>query len=170
MRVEAFAPAKVNLYLQITGRRADGYHLVDSLVAFAAVGDRVIAEPAADFSLEVSGPEAEGLTGAADDNLVLRAARLFGEHHGITSGAALHLEKCLPVAAGIGGGSSDAAATLRALRRLWRVGVDDPTLQTLAARLGADVPACISGGAVWVGGVGERIERAGALPDAGILL
>jgi 4-diphosphocytidyl-2-C-methyl-D-erythritol kinase len=170
MRVEAFAPAKVNLYLQITGRRADGYHLVDSLVAFADVGDRVIAEPATDFSLEISGPGAAGLTGASDDNLVLRAARLFAEHHGITSRAALHLEKCLPVAAGIGGGSSDAAATLRALRRLWRVGVDDPTLQTLAARVGADVPACISGGTVWVGGVGERIERAVALPDAGILL
>jgi 4-diphosphocytidyl-2-C-methyl-D-erythritol kinase len=170
MRVEAFAPAKVNLYLQITGRRVDGYHFVDSLVAFADVGDRVIAEPAEDFSLEVSGPEAGGLTDASDDNLVLRAARLLAAHLGSAAGAALRLEKRLPVAAGIGGGSSDAAAALRALRQLWRVPVDDSALRTLAARLGADVPACISGRAVWVGGVGERIEPAAALPDAGILL
>jgi 4-diphosphocytidyl-2-C-methyl-D-erythritol kinase len=170
MRVEAFAPAKVNLYLLITGRRADGYHLVDSLVAFVDVGDRVIAEPATEFSLEVSGPEAEGLTRPTEENLVLRAARRFAEHSGIACGAALRLEKRLPVAAGIGGGSSVAAATLRALRRLWRLAVDDATLRTLAAGLGADVPACISGGAVWVGGIGERVEPAAALPEAGILL
>ena len=170
MRVEAFAPAKVNLYLQITGRRADGYHLVDSLVAFADVGDRVIAEPAEDLSLAVIGPEAGGLTSASDDNLVLQAARLFAAHMGITTGAALRLKKHLPIAAGIGGGSSDAAATLRALRRLWQVSVDDAAMQTLALRLGADVPACISGRAVWVAGIGERVEPAADLPDAGLLL
>lgn len=170
MRIEAFAPAKVNLYLQVTGRRADGYHLVDSLVAFADIGDRVIAEPTEDFSLQVNGPEAGSLASAGDDNLVLRAARLFAVHVGIAAGAALRLEKHLPVAAGIGGGSSDAAATLRALRQLWRVPVDNAALQTLAARIGADVPACISGRAAWVGGIGERIEPAADLPGAGILL
>jgi 4-diphosphocytidyl-2-C-methyl-D-erythritol kinase len=169
MRVRAFAPAKVNLYLHVIGRRADGYHLLDSLVAFADVGDCIVAEEATDFSLEVSGPEAGALTAAGEDNLVLRAARLLAAHTGISTGAALHLEKRLPVAAGIGGGSSDAAATMRALRDLWRIAVDDATLRALAAGLGADVPACISGCAVWVGGIGERIELAVALPKAGIL-
>ena len=110
MRVKAFAPAKVNLYLHVTGRRADGYHLLDSLVAFADVGDCIVAKEATDFSLEVSGPEAAALTAAGEDNLVLRAARLLAAHTGISTGAALHLEKRLRVAAGIGGGSSDAAA------------------------------------------------------------
>jgi 4-diphosphocytidyl-2-C-methyl-D-erythritol kinase len=169
MRVTAFAPAKVNLYLHVTGRRADGYHLLDSLIAFADVGDCIVAERAADFSLEVSGPEAGALVGAGKDNLVLRAARLLAAHTGIRTGAALHLEKYLPVAAGIGGGSSDAAATMRALRDLWRIAVNDATLRTLAAGLGADIPACIGGRAVWVGGIGERIEPAVTLPNAGIL-
>jgi 4-diphosphocytidyl-2-C-methyl-D-erythritol kinase len=169
MRVTAFAPAKVNLYLHVTGRRADGYHLLDSLIAFADVGDCIVAERAADFSLEVSGPEAEALVGAGKDNLVLRAARLLAAHAGIRTGAAFHLKKYLPVAAGVGGGSSDAAATMRALRDLWRIAVDDATLRTLAAGLGADIPACISGCAVWVGGIGERIEPAVRLPNAGIL-
>src|SRR5215469_8902228 len=132
MQIEAFAPAKVNLYLHITGRRADGYHLVDSLVAFADIGDRVIAEPADGFSLAVNGPEASGLASAGNDNLVLRAARLLAAHLRIAGGAKLRLEKHLPVAAGIGGGSSDAAATLRVLQRLWRVVVDDAKLQALA--------------------------------------
>jgi len=170
MQIEAFAPAKVNLYLHITGRRADGYHLVDSLVAFADIGDRVIAEPADGFSLAVNGPEASGLASAGNDNLVLRAARLLAAHLRIAGGAKLRLEKHLPVAAGIGGGSSDAAATLRVLQRLWRVVVDDAKLQALAVGLGADVPACMGGRAVWVGGIGEWIEPAAALPNAGILL
>jgi 4-diphosphocytidyl-2-C-methyl-D-erythritol kinase len=170
MGITAFAPAKINLYLHVTGRRADGFHLLDSLVAFADVGDRVTAEPAAGFSLEVSGPEAGSLAGTATDNLVLRAAHVIAAQVGSTAGAALRLEKHLPVAAGIGGGSSDAAATLRALKRLWQVSVDDAAMQMLAARLGADVPACITGRTVWVGGIGEQIKPAAALPNAGILL
>ena len=170
MPVAAFAPAKVNLYLHVTGRRTDGYHLLDSLVAFADIGDHITAEPAAAFSLEVSGPAAGSLPLAGEDNLVLRAARLLAAQTGITIGAALRLEKNLPVAAGIGGGSSDAAAVLLALRRLWRVSIDDLTLRALAAGLGADVPACISRRPVWVAGIGERIEPAAALPRAGILL
>ncbi|MGB9646601.1 MAG: 4-(cytidine 5'-diphospho)-2-C-methyl-D-erythritol kinase, partial [Stellaceae bacterium] len=110
MAVTAFAPAKVNLYLHVTARRDDGYHELDSLVAFADVGDRLTAEPAASRSLAVQGPEAADLAAVGDDNLVLRAARLLAERAGITAGAALHLDKHLPVAAGIGGGSSDCAA------------------------------------------------------------
>lgn len=170
MAVAAFAPAKVNLYLHVTGRRDDGYHLLDSLVAFVDIGDRLRVEPAAALSLVVDGPEAGGLVSVGDDNLVLRAARLLADRAGITAGAALHLDKHLPVAAGIGGGSSDAAAALLALKRLWRISLEDEALYALAAKLGADIPACLYGRAVWVGGIGERLESAGPLPDAGILL
>src|ERR1700674_2932991 len=113
-----FAPAKINLYLHVVGRRADGYHLLDSLVAFADIGDRVGVAPAESLSLAVSGPEAGAIAGLGDDNLVMRAARLFASQAmakvpGATPfGAALYLEKNLPAASGIGGGSSDAAASL----------------------------------------------------------
>jgi 4-diphosphocytidyl-2-C-methyl-D-erythritol kinase len=170
MAVTAFAPAKVNLYLHITGRRDDGYHLLDSLVAFVDIGDRLRAESAASLSLAVDGPEAADLAAVGDGNLVLRAARLLADRAGITAGAALHMEKHLPVAAGIGGGSSDAAAALLALTRLWRISLDDGALRALGARLGADIPACLYRRAVWVGGIGERLEPAGPLPEAGILL
>ena len=170
MAVAAFAPAKVNLYLHVTGRRGDGYHLLDSLVAFVDIGDRLTAEPAASLSLTVDGPEAADLAAAGDDNLVLQAARLLADRAGITAGAALYLDKHLPVAAGLGGGSSDAAAALLALKRLWWLSLDDETLCALGARLGADVPACLYRRAVWVGGIGERLEPAGPLPEAGILL
>jgi 4-diphosphocytidyl-2-C-methyl-D-erythritol kinase len=168
--VTTFAPAKVNLYLHVTGRRADSYHLIDSLVAFADIGDRVVARPAPALSLEVGGPEAASLAGEGEANLVLRAARLLADHTGIAAGAALRLEKHLPVAAGIGGGSSDAAAALRALCTLWRVAIDDQSLSRLGAQLGADVPVCLHARAAWVGGIGERIKLASPLPDAGILL
>ena len=170
MPVTAFAPAKVNLYLHVTGRRPDGYHLLDSLVAFADIGDRVTAEPAEHLSLTMSGPEAGCLGSLGHDNIVLRAGRLLACHFGIGAGAALHLEKNLPVAAGIGGGSSDAAAALRALTELWKLRIEDATLRALAARLGADVPACVSGRAAWVTGIGEQVALAAALPKAGILL
>jgi 4-diphosphocytidyl-2-C-methyl-D-erythritol kinase len=168
--VAAFAAAKVNLYLHVVGRRADGYHLLDSLVAFPDIGDRLTAEPSPILSLEISGPEAAGLAAAGDDNLVLRAARLLADSAGTARGACLHLEKNLPLAAGIGGGSSDAAATLRALMGLWGLAVAEQAICELGARLGADLPACLHGHAVWVGGIGERIDPAADLPQAGILL
>jgi 4-diphosphocytidyl-2-C-methyl-D-erythritol kinase len=168
--VTTFAAAKVNLYLHVLGRRADGYHLLDSLVAFSDVGDRVTAEPAASLSLAIGGPEAADLLPLRDDNLVSRAARFFADHAGIANGAALHLEKHLPVAGGVGGGSSDAAAALLALRDLWRVPISDEALRELGAALGADVPACLYRRAVWAGGIGERLDPAGELPQAGILL
>src|SRR5271157_2582192 len=125
MAIAAFAPAKVNLYLHVTGRRADGYHLVDSLVAFADIGDRITARPAAALTLEIDGPQAANLAGSGEDNLVLRAARLLADHAGVSAHAALHLQKNLPVAAGVGGGSSDAAAALRALCALWQVSIGE---------------------------------------------
>ncbi|RMH39444.1 MAG: 4-(cytidine 5'-diphospho)-2-C-methyl-D-erythritol kinase, partial [Alphaproteobacteria bacterium] len=135
MAAEAFAAAKVNLALAVTGRRADGYHLLDSLVAFADVGDRLRAEAAPSLELSVEGPEAAGVP-AGPGNLVLRAARALAPDRG----ARITLWKELPAAAGIGGGSSDAAAALRLLSKLW--GVPLPSSEVILS-LGADVPVCL---------------------------
>ena len=171
MTVTVFAPAKLNLYLHVTGRRADGYHRLDSLVAFADIGDCIRAAPASRLTLDIGGPEAAALAALPpEDNLVMRAARALAQAAGIEPAAALRLEKRLPAAAGIGGGSSDAAATLCALARLWKLPFDRRRLLHLAAGLGADVPACLLARTVWVGGIGERLQPAAALPRAGILL
>jgi 4-diphosphocytidyl-2-C-methyl-D-erythritol kinase len=156
-----FAPAKVNLFLHVLGRREDGYHLLDSLAVFAGVGDRLTAEPAASLSLAITGPFGAGLSAGAD-NLVLRAARALGP-----AGARLVLDKHLPVASGIGGGSADAAATLRLLARLR--GLDVP-MEALALSLGADVPVCLARRPARMGGIGEALAPAPALPECGLLL
>ncbi len=163
------APAKVNLYLHLTGRRDDGYHLLDSLVVFAGIGDTLSAAPADTLSLDVTGPFAAGLA-SEPDNLVLRAARALAAANGATVGANLVLDKHLPVASGIGGGSADAAAALRLLCRLWRVAPQPSLLASLAAGLGADVPVCLAGGAARMGGVGERLKPPPLLPACGIAL
>ncbi len=167
MRLDA--PAKVNLYLHVVGRRADGFHLLDSLVAFVGTGDTVEVRPAAALGLVVEGPAAGELTAGAD-NLVLRAARLLAGEAGVAEGADIRLIKRLPVAAGIGGGSADAAATLRALARLWNLPPDAGRLAALAARLGADVPVCLHGRPAFVGGIGEELAPAPTLPPAGLVL
>jgi len=169
LSVAASAPAKINLFLHVTGRRADGYHELDSLIAFAGVGDRIDAAPAAALSLDVRGPFAAGL-GAGEDNLVLRAARRLTEAAGVSRGAAIALEKTLPVASGIGGGSADAAATLRALNVLWGAGADDAELARIGLALGADVPVCLYGRTARVSGIGEAVAPAPALPPLGLLL
>lgn len=144
-----FAPAKVNLTLHVTGRRPDGLHLLDSLVVFPRIGDRLTARPADALSLAVEGPFAAGL--ASDEaNLVLRAARMLAPGRG----AALRLDKRLPVAAGIGGGSSDGAAALRLLSRQWRVALPPP--DALLA-LGADLPVCLAARSARMTGVGEAV-------------
>jgi 4-diphosphocytidyl-2-C-methyl-D-erythritol kinase len=163
------APAKVNLFLHVLGRRADGYHLLDSLAVFPEVGDTLRAEPAEALSLTVDGPFAEDLA-SEPNNLVLRAARALAAEAGVTSGGRLVLTKYLPVASGIGGGSADAAAALRLLCRLWRIEPDSGVLARLARRLGADVPVCLAGRASRMGGVGEHLEPAPALPVCGIAL
>jgi 4-diphosphocytidyl-2-C-methyl-D-erythritol kinase len=165
----AGAPAKLNLFLHVTGRRADGYHLLDSLVAFADIGDRISAEPADSLSLSITGRFAGALTGEAD-NLVLRAARLLAEETGRTPVVALTLEKNLPVAAGIGGGSADAAATLRALIRLWDLEVSQEQLMALALRLGADVPVCLLGQPCRLSGIGETLSPLSSLQALPVLL
>lgn len=145
------ARAKINLSLHVTARRADGYHLLDSLVAFAEVGDRLHFAPDPEVTLALEGPFAAGLA-AEPDNLVLRAARALGAG---PDGARITLDKQLPVASGMGGGSADAAATLRGLARLW--GRELPGDQGLA--LGADVPVCLAGHSARMRGVGEQITR-----------
>ena len=165
-RASEAAPAKVNLWLHVTGRRADGYHLLDSLAVFPAVGDRLAARPAEALSLALTGPFAESLRDAPE-NLVLRAARALAAAHGRSPGAALTLEKRLPPAAGLGGGSSDAAAALRLLAGLWSVAVPDD----LAAGLGADVPACLAAPEPRrMTGIGERVAPPPALPGFWIVL
>jgi 4-diphosphocytidyl-2-C-methyl-D-erythritol kinase len=162
------APAKVNLYLRVTGRRADGYHLLDSLAVFAPAADLLCAElDEAGPRLELRGPFAPAL--ACDpDNLVLRAARLLAETAGVAPPRArLVLDKRLPVASGIGGGSADAAAALRLLARLWDVAMPPD----LAPRLGADVPVCLAAPRpARMGGIGERLGPAPHLPPFGLLL
>jgi len=149
------------------GQRADGYHLLDSLAVFPGIGDVLHLAHAAHLGLTLSGPEA-GALAAEPDNLVLRAGRALAEAAGVPAGAALALEKNLPVASGIGGGSADAAAALRGLARLWGVtGVD---LAALAGRLGADVPVCLGSRPARMQGVGEALSAAPDLPDYGLLL
>ena len=138
------APAKINLYLHVLGRRGDGYHVLDSLVAFADIGDEIEAVPAPGLTLEIAGPFAASLRGGEQDNLVRRAALALAARLGRAPGAALRLVKNLPVASGVGGGSSDAAATLRALMRLWRAALEEAALGEIAASLGADVPVCLA--------------------------
>ena len=167
--IAALAPAKVNLYLHVLGRRADGYHLLDSLVVFASEGDRIEVTAADDLRLTVSGPFAADVP-AGDDNLVLRAARALAAAAGRPAQASIRLEKRLPVASGIGGGSADAAAVLRALVRLWDVPIADEDLAPVALSLGADVPMCLHGRPVYVGGIGEDIEAAPALPACALVL
>ncbi len=159
MAIEVTAPAKVNLALHVTGRRADGYHLLDSIVAFADVGDRLRFDVAEDMSLSVTGPFAAGVpTDGA--NLILKAAALMKRDG---QGARIALEKHLPHGGGIGGGSSDAAATLRALSRLWQVPLPDPS-QVLA--LGADVPVCLAAPAPQrMRGIGEDLAPLPPLPE-----
>ncbi len=164
-----FAPAKVNLFLHVTGRRADGYHLLDSLAVFPAVGDRLAFDAADDFTLDVRGPFAAGLS-AGTDNLVLRAGHALAAAAGVRAWGRLALKKCLPVASGIGGGSADAAAALRLLSRAWGVRVDATDLRALALTLGADVPACLGSCPVRMSGVGEILATVPALPPCGIVL
>jgi 4-diphosphocytidyl-2-C-methyl-D-erythritol kinase len=155
----AFAPAKINLTLHVTGQREDGYHLLDSLVVFAEVGDWVSVAPGP-LSLAITGPQAAALP-VSGDNLVLRAARAMGVQ------ACIELEKHLPIASGIGGGSADAAACLRALAAL--TGADLPDAAAVLA-LGADVPVCLAGRPVRMQGVGEVLTPVPALPQMFVVL
>ncbi len=166
--IEAFAPAKINLTLEITGRRADGYHLLHSLVVFARdLGDGLSVSAADDLSLHVTGPMASGVP-AGEDNLVLRAARLLAARRDVQPKARIVLEKHLPNGAGLGGGSSDAAAALRALARLWNVA---PLSGDEALALGADLPVCLQAPVpALMSGIGETVQPVPGLPEFWLVL
>ena len=161
MQAKEPAPAKVNLALHVRGKLPDGRHRLETIFAFCTDGDLVAADPADDLSLQVRGPFAADL-GAVEDNLVLRAAKALQQQAGVSQGAALTLTKNLPVASGIGGGSADAAATLRLLTGMW--GIDPSHATAVAPGLGADVPACLFSLTARGDGAGDELQ----LVDAGV--
>ncbi len=164
------APAKVNLFLHVGPVDADGYHPLTSLVAFADVGDRVTIEPADRLSLTVEGPFAAGLD-RPDDNLILRALRALGAAAGIGEPRlAVTLDKRLPIAAGLGGGSSDAGAALRLTRDSLGLTLTDDALADIAASIGADGPMCLHARTAWAEGRGERLAFEPRLPPLPALL
>ena len=167
--IKATAYAKINLTLHVTGQRPDGYHLLDSLVVFASLGDRVIATTDPKLQLTVRGPFAQGVP-TDGSNLVLKAAEVLRQARGVTIGARITVEKNLPHGAGIGGGSADAAATLNLLAELWGVeplAADDPRVLAL----GADVPVCLKAPApMRMEGIGEVLTPLKRLPNAGLIL
>ena len=163
------APAKVNLCLHVAERRADGYHNLESLVAFAVHGDEITLEHARELSLSAVGPFGAMLP-PDNDNLVLKAARLLADKVDRPPSVRITLRKNLPVASGLGGGSADAAAVLRGLASLWRLEIDRETLMGIAALLGADVPVCLDCIAAWTEGRGERITSLSPLPEMPLIL
>ncbi|TVQ29534.1 MAG: 4-(cytidine 5'-diphospho)-2-C-methyl-D-erythritol kinase [Geminicoccaceae bacterium] len=167
--VEEAAPAKLNLDLYVLGRRQDGYHELDSIVAFTTFGDSLTARAADGFALTLEGPFAPALD-AAGESLVRRAAFGLAELVGCAPNAALTLTKRIPLAAGLGGGSADAAATLRALQRLWQIEPPTAALYALATSLGADVPVCLAGRPARMHGIGDRLDAAPPLPPLELLL
>lgn len=169
-RVCVDAPAKINLFLHVTGRRDDGYHLLESFVVFAEFGDRITVAPSDALSLSIEGPFATELPAGGGDNLVLRAANALRDTFTVDAGARIVLEKNLPVSSGIGGGSADAAAVLRALSVLWKLGVADSRLAEIGIAIGADVPVCLKARPAVMSGVGEIVEDAAAPPPVGVVL
>ncbi|MEJ0025462.1 MAG: 4-(cytidine 5'-diphospho)-2-C-methyl-D-erythritol kinase [Rhizomicrobium sp.] len=169
-RIEAFAPAKINLFLHVGDRRADGYHALESIAVFVDAGDRLVFEAADALSLRVEGPFREGLA-AESDNLVLRAARALAQRTDTGKGAAIALTKNLPVASGIGGGSADAAAALRGLVQLWDLSEVGPHVaRGVAEELGSDVPVCVESRPSWMEGRGEIVTRAKGIPPVKLVL
>ena len=159
------AYAKLNLTLEVLGRRPDGYHEITSVLQTVSLADVLSFRPAPTLSLRCSDP-----TLVSEDNLALRAARLLGETTGCTQGAEVTLEKHIPVASGLGGGSADAAAALWALDRLWDLRLPETQLSTLAARLGSDVPFFLQGGTALAQGRGERVTQLPPAPEAWFLV
>ena len=157
--------AKINLTLEILGKRADGYHEVRTVMQTVGLADRLEVSATADLSFTCSDPAL-----ATPDNLVYRAARLLQAEYAVRTGAALRLEKRIPVAAGLGGGSSDAAATIVALNRLWNLQLTLAEQRRLAARLGSDVPFILTGGTALATGRGERITPLPPLPPHWVVL
>ncbi|HGG61113.1 MAG TPA: 4-(cytidine 5'-diphospho)-2-C-methyl-D-erythritol kinase [Gammaproteobacteria bacterium] len=160
------APAKLNLFLHIVGRRADGYHELQTVFQLLEFGDRLAFEPTGDGEIHRV-TAVEGVSEA--DDLVVKAARLLRDSAGVRRGVRIHLDKRLPMGGGLGGGSSDAATTLVALNQLWEAGLERDELMALGLRLGADVPVFVNARNAWAEGVGERLEAI-VLPEAWYLV
>ena len=160
--ISEFAPAKINLSLHLVGQKSDGYHLLDSIVSFVNVGDKISIEPGKSGDLKVAGPFAKDLP-RSNHNLVLKAARLFNN----IKLSRITLEKNIPVTSGIGGGSADAAATVRLFSKFYNK--PELTVEKLIS-LGSDVPVCMQKGIVRMMGVGEEIINLSPAPKVGILL
>ncbi len=154
--ITVVAPAKINLFLRICGKTDAGYHLLDSAIVFTRFGDHLTIEPANDDQLAIIGEFASGLE-SADDNLVMTALNGFRAAGGVIGGLSITLEKNIPVGAGLGGGSADAAALLRAVNALSSMPLGKDALYHLAASLGADVPVCLAGGCQRIAGIGETM-------------
>ena len=169
MSLSESASAKVNLFLHVGARRGDGFHPLQSLAVFTALGDMLTAEPGEGLSLSLDGPFAAGLQGETD-NLVLKAARALAAEAGGAAGAELHLTKNLPVASGIGGGSADAAAAMRALTSLWELQTSPARLMDIAATLGSDIPVCLANVPAFMEGRGEIITPVESFPRMPLLL
>jgi len=164
--VRVFAPAKINLFLHVGEKRSDGFHALQSLTVFVHdVGDELVFRAASTLELTITGPHGAHLS-ADNDNLVLKAARALHANRG----AEIVLTKNLPVASGIGGGSADAAATLRGLMHLWNLNADEVQLLDIAAALGSDVPVCVKSEPAWMEGRGEILTPAAPMPDMPIVL
>lgn len=170
------APAKINLALHVTGLRGDGYHLLDMLVTFTQLGDRIGFSSAAEDGLEISGPFANALStdSQPDSNLIIRARDLLRQEAAAlglsTSPVHIHLEKNLPIASGIGGGSADAAAALRGLVRLWNLPLTGSVLASLGLKLGADVPMCLESRPLIAHGIGETLDVLPGFPSFAMVL
>lgn len=169
-RVE-FAPAKINLALHVTGRRADGYHTLESFAVFTRFGDRITLEPADRDTFSISGPYAPGVP-TDETNLVLKARDALRTAFPslAASSVAIRLEKNLPIASGIGGGSSDAAATLRGLVKFWELDVGHNTLSGIGAALGADLPMCLAAQPLVARGTGDELAPVAGVPSLGLVL
>jgi 4-diphosphocytidyl-2-C-methyl-D-erythritol kinase len=167
--VSVIAPAKINLFLHAGDKRPDNYHTLESLVVFAEIGDKLGFAPSGSLGLKLSGPFG-AQTPKTGDNLILKAANALQAVAPHVPGVAIHLEKNLPVAAGIGGGSADAAATLRGLNLFWDLKLPEARLLEIAAAIGSDVPACLLSRPCWMEGRGEHVKRTPALPQIAAIL
>lgn len=165
-RIKVKAFAKINLSLDIVGKRSDGYHEVKMIMQSITLHDSLTFTPAPELSLRTS----ESYLPVNDHNLIIKAAKLLKQHADIKSGADIYLQKNIPVGAGLGGGSADAAATLMALNQLWGLHLDTAVLGKLAVTIGADVPFCLTGGTVLAEGIGEKLTSLPAPPKVRLLL
>lgn len=168
MKIYEKAPAKINLVLDVKRKREDGFHEVEMIMTMVDLADRLEMEPLSRDQIIISSQV--GYIPLDEKNLAFQAAQLIKERYGVKQGVYIHLDKKIPVAAGLAGGSSDAAATLRGLNRLWQLGISEQELCQLGAELGSDVPFCVTGGTALATGRGEKLERIANPPQCWVVL